>query len=559
MGLRINTNTFALTSLRFIRIHENAIGRSLERLSSGLRINRASDDPSGFVIANQLRAQLSALDQATRNTQNATNLLTTIDAALGQIENLLISIQSSVNFALGGGGSPEQIAAEQASVDAAIQSINRIANTTRFAGRPLLNGATSFQLSSAVPPPPGGPADEPAFIDVNVKSLVFSPDSFSRSLDINVSRVPLQPRIRFVAFGDASSATGMTVRITGPRGTADVSFAVASGAGSGATNATAMESAVNSVASTTGVFAEATGTQLDLIGETFGESTIRLEVLATSPGGTYLDLAAAGAQALGVDAADTASFTIPATDSNSALDITLLGAAEDLNTGDVLLASGRQGALSFKGQTFVGSGLKFSINAAGDLIDLKLNPDAFFTAAGVPTGATAGTSSFTVVNTGLIFQLNEGSTEPNKLRLGIAPADASRLGETITVDQIRTNGTGTPTDKGGFLSSVASGGQNDLSTNPANAQFIVNSALNQVTLQRAFVGALVAFTTEPNESVLAAQFENLSQSLSTIRDLDFAQETAELARNQILFQFAISSLASANLVPSFVLRLIEGS
>ena len=114
MGLRINTNISAVTALRTLKINERSQATSLERLSTGLRINRASDDPSGLVISEIIRAQLVGLKQAVENSQNASNLVSVADAALGNISDLLVGINESIIFALNTGGtSPDQIEAEQ--------------------------------------------------------------------------------------------------------------------------------------------------------------------------------------------------------------------------------------------------------------------------------------------------------------------------------------------------------------------------------------------------------------------------------------------------------------
>ena len=89
MGLRINTNVSSIRALRNLRANDRNQARSLERLSTGLRINRGSDDPSGLVISEQLRSQVAALQQATTNSQNAMNLISVADAALGEVSNLL--------------------------------------------------------------------------------------------------------------------------------------------------------------------------------------------------------------------------------------------------------------------------------------------------------------------------------------------------------------------------------------------------------------------------------------------------------------------------------------
>ena len=166
MGLRINTNVSSIRALRNLRANDRNQARSLERLSTGLRINRGSDDPSGLVISEQLRSQVAALQQATTNSQNAMNLISVADAALGEVSTLLVQIQDSIIFAQStGGATPAQISAEQDAVDQAISAIDRIAATTRFADRPLLNGNAEYQVSASLPD---------FFDDVEIKSANFS-------------------------------------------------------------------------------------------------------------------------------------------------------------------------------------------------------------------------------------------------------------------------------------------------------------------------------------------------------------------------------------------------
>ena len=147
MGLRINTNVPSTTALRNLNLSSNSLTRSMHRLSTGLRINSASDDPSGLVISEQLRAQINSLQQASDNAANASNLLQTGEAALNELNTILISIREAAIYALNtGGASAEQIAAEQASVDQALEAVDRIAATTRFATRSLFNGESGFDI-----------------------------------------------------------------------------------------------------------------------------------------------------------------------------------------------------------------------------------------------------------------------------------------------------------------------------------------------------------------------------------------------------------------------------
>ncbi|MBI3097660.1 MAG: hypothetical protein HYY93_05345 [Planctomycetes bacterium] len=141
MGLRVNTNRSAVTTLRSLNQTDKRQVTTFERLSTGLRINRASDDPSGLVISEILRGQLGSLQQAVENSTNAANLVSTSEAALTEVSSLLVGIRESVIFALNtGSSSPDQIAAEQDSVDQAIAAIKRIADSTKFGTTRLLNG-----------------------------------------------------------------------------------------------------------------------------------------------------------------------------------------------------------------------------------------------------------------------------------------------------------------------------------------------------------------------------------------------------------------------------------
>jgi len=147
---RINTNIAALNALRHLSINNNNLNRSLERLSSGWRITRAADDPAGLTISEQLRAQISALKAAVKNSQRAGNLVRTAEGALTEVNNLLQGIKAMVMDASNDGAlSQEEVDANQAQVDSALDSINRIANTTKFAGKFLLNGVTDYYVSGA--------------------------------------------------------------------------------------------------------------------------------------------------------------------------------------------------------------------------------------------------------------------------------------------------------------------------------------------------------------------------------------------------------------------------
>ena len=148
MSLRINTNTTALNALRNLQSTTNAVATSIERLSSGLRINRAADDPAGLIISENLRAQIDGMNQAVANSQDAMNLIKTAEGALNEINMLLRSIRTlAVHAANTGVNDSGAVRADQSQIDSAIASIDRIATQTQFGTKHLLDGTSGITSS----------------------------------------------------------------------------------------------------------------------------------------------------------------------------------------------------------------------------------------------------------------------------------------------------------------------------------------------------------------------------------------------------------------------------
>jgi len=146
MSLRINLNSAALQSSRVLRSNDDMVTRSIERLSSVYKINRAADNPAGLAISEALRAQIGGLKQAISNTQDAVNMVKTAEGALTEVHSLLRSMRDLAVHALNTGAvDSTQLAADQAQIRSAIEALNRIADTTAFGGRKLLNGSAGVQ------------------------------------------------------------------------------------------------------------------------------------------------------------------------------------------------------------------------------------------------------------------------------------------------------------------------------------------------------------------------------------------------------------------------------
>lgn len=496
MGLRIHTNVTAIRALRSVRITDRVQARSLERLSTGLRIVRASDDPSGLVISEQLRAQISSLNQAVENSQAASNLISTTDAALAELSDLLIGIRDSVTFAMNTGpASPEQVSAEQDAVDHALASIDRIANTTRFADRPLLNGASAIPVIAA----------SATLNDLQIRSVSFAPGVGSASFEARVSVQGSQARIRLITPDLNNGASSITLRVTGPRGTADVE---ATNSGGSLVLEDVIERAVNQVAGFTGVYASSTFPavqEVNLLSEEFGSAqVISLEVLDGS-----MDLGGPG-------------FRV--TDEGQDFEVQL------------------------NGTTYVGRGREFDI--VSPFLEVEFTLDRSETVGSV--------RSFRVRESGMFFQLNAQPLPTDGIRVGIDSMNAAALGFEREDDEVAVaGGAAAGTTMGGYLTELRTGALSDLANDPSNAARVVDAALDRLNGVRGYLGALQAQTIEPNIDSLGVAIENLQASESVIRDLDFAEETSSFSRNQILFQAGTAVLASANLIPQTVLTLLR--
>ncbi len=143
MSFRINHNISSINALRNLGRTEFAVAKSLERLSSGLRVNRGSDDPAGLVISENMRSQISGIKQAIENAATATAMIQTAEGAMTEIHSLLNGIRSlAVHAANSGANDSIMLAADQDEIDNAIATINRIAAQAQFGVKKLLDGSS---------------------------------------------------------------------------------------------------------------------------------------------------------------------------------------------------------------------------------------------------------------------------------------------------------------------------------------------------------------------------------------------------------------------------------
>jgi len=211
MSLRINTNTAAMTALRNLTNVSDNFLRSIERLSSGLRINRGADDPAGLIISENLRAQILGLAQATNNAQDAANLVKTAEGALDEIQNLLRTMrQLAVHAANTGVNDLNAVQADQTQIRSALESINRIAEQTQFGTKRLLDGTAGITAQVTDPVRLAG-----IFIGSTFNGQTVQSGNVTISVTNPASRATIAGNATYSSVNSTVIATGGTVVING--------------------------------------------------------------------------------------------------------------------------------------------------------------------------------------------------------------------------------------------------------------------------------------------------------------------------------------------------------
>jgi flagellin len=174
---RINTNVSSLIAQGRLNKANSDLQTSLTRLSTGLKINSGKDDPAGLIASEALKSDITSLNKAISNTQRASQIVATADSALGQVSSLLNNVRGLVVEAGNKGAlSESEIAANQLQIDSSLEAINRIARTTSFQGRKLLDGSLDFHTSA------GSGYAAVQNLQINQANL-----GASNSLEVNVS------------------------------------------------------------------------------------------------------------------------------------------------------------------------------------------------------------------------------------------------------------------------------------------------------------------------------------------------------------------------------------
>ena len=494
MAISVNTNVSSLNAQRNLSKSGQGLATSMERLSSGMRINSAKDDAAGLQISNRLTSQINGLGVAQRNANDGISMAQTAEGAMSESTNILQRMRELALQSANGSNSDDDRGALQKEVKALQTELTRISETTSFGGQQLLNGSfgtKSFQV--------GSNANET--INVSLSGI--------GAKDVGAYQTNLTSGV-VAGFGQVQSATaaddapaangvvGGKYSITGKSGTAEE--VVVGG------NATAEKAAelINAKSGMTGVTADAK-TQVNLSGTlASGTVSFNLNEQVISSNADYGDIAAAVNEK-----SNSHGITATLAD-NGSLVLT------DAKGGDIRIDDLKH------------SGGTTSVAAAG--MDYDGNVSSLKATLGAVADGTA--DSVTVSGALKLSSTQSFSVAGNHASLATA-ANTTYTGGLKNVNDL------------------------DISTQTKSQDSlaIIDSALAQIDSQRADLGA-VQNRFGHTISNLANIQENVSASRSRIQDTDFATETAQMTKNQILQQAGTSILSQANQLPQAALSLL---
>ncbi len=588
---RINTNISSLTAQQTLAASNNMLQTTLTRLSTGLRINSGADDPAGMIAAANLGSDIKANQQAISNSQVASQMISTADSALGQISTLLTNMQGLITQAANTAAmSSNQIAANQLQIDSSLAAIDRISQTTAFQGQNLLDGSLGFVTGSWT-----GTQANVSNLQINQANL--SSGALSVSVDVTGAAQQAQLDTAFNATttqattGHIGFSAGGWLQLAANAGTAadgsagngyTLNFVESASVGAATPLATLSGKTITVYVN------DAANTTLDNIKAALqANSTINTDFAVTDSGSTATDVYTKGgtdASLIGTTgtsgsdgglAADSvfelsgntgsqvfnfkAGTTIAAVKAAINLATTTTGVSATNAANILQLKSVDYGSSAFVNVNTVSGSQAFTLSddstaatratgtdiagtvngtqATGAGQNLSLNTTALSLSANI---SATGTYGFAVQSGGALFQIGPQVVGSQQAQIGIQSVSTGSLGGTS-----------------GRLYQLGSGQNAALATDPLTASKIVQQALDSVTSLRGRLGAFQSSTIDSNISALTDAVTNLTAAQSTIQDADFAAESANLTRAQILVQSGTSVLSIANKNPENVLSLLR--
>jgi len=570
MAMRINHNIAALNALRNLNKTDEELSQSLERLSSGQKINRAADGPAALVISEQMRGQIASVNQAIMNSEASVSMVQTAEAAMTEVNNLLISMrQLAIHAANEGANDKKMLAADQAEVENALDTIDRIARTSQFGTRTLLDGSNGangvavgdgLEFVAASPTTKSSPAEG---YPVNItRAATRAEKEGARAIEI----ADLMPK-------DGQQPFSIMVE----EGGKGITFSL-----DNAADGQVIQNMLSNLQKTPGEFdsnkvirdireiiaqslnqkAAQSGLNVDVYvqkeaGSDTGPLMVRHKQFGSAP--TFF----VASSAPGVLSREVSKFeeAVRGRDVEGTIDGKIgAGKGEELhgaeNTpveGLVLRYAGvRMEKISVP--KFVSSGgtlvpnpaivdigkMQLPVAGARPISQTEEGDNVIYTWE-VPQDVSADVEGYAHVSqNSLSFQV--GPTRGQQVRVSLIDAKTDRLSTGVK-------------NESGFRSlreinvTKSQGAQDSLS--------LIDDAITAISSVRANLGAFQKNTLQSNTNSLRIAQENLTSAESSLRDADMAEEMSHFTRNQIMLQSGVAMLAQANQTPQSVLQLLN--
>ncbi|EHE6760442.1 flagellin A [Campylobacter coli] len=576
MGFRINTNVAALNAKANADLNSKSLDASLSRLSSGLRINSAADDASGMAIADSLRSQANTLGQAISNGNDALGILQTADKAMDEQLKILDTIKTKATQAAQDGQSLKTRTMLQADINRLMEELDNIANTTSFNGKQLLSGNfinQEFQIGASS--------------NQTVKATIGATQS---------SKIGLT---RFETGGRISSSGEVQFTLKNYNGIDDFQFQKVVISTSVGTGLGALADEINKNADKTGVRATFTV-------ETRGMAAVRA-------GATSDDFAINGVKIGKVDYKDGDANGALVSAINSVKDTTGVEASIDAN-GQLLLSSREGRGIKIEGNIGGGAFINASMKENYGRLSLVKNDGKDISISGIGLSFTGfGTTQFISqasvslreskgqidaniadamgfgsVNKGVMlggfstvtaymssagsgfsagsgYSVGSGKNYSTSIS-GIAVAFSSGSGLSAVYNVSAGSGFSSQSGLSQFATMKTSVG-NSLGAKDETAGVttlkgamavmdIAETAITNLDQIRADIGSVQNQVTSTINNITVTQV-NVKAAESQIRDVDFAAESANYSKANILAQSGSYAMAQANSVQQNVLRLLQ--
>ncbi|MCH4240028.1 MAG: flagellin [Oscillospiraceae bacterium] len=541
MGMVVRTNTMAMNAQRMMNINNNKLSKSLQKLSSGYKINSAADDAAGLAISEHMKSQIKGLDAAADNSNDGISLVQTAEGSLNEVHDMLNRMTELATKSANGVYTDSQRSNYSNEVTQLQSEIDRIADSTNFNGIKLLDGSLSGTGSTSA-------AVVSSTKNVKLTDVVAVQGAYSAAaLTTGVTTSATvgghyDLTVNYTEAGQTKSATVSlsvskddqgNLKLNGSSGdtyafTADTDFN------------TAMEDELSKNAAIKNTFTPS--------GTLAGGEVLEAKIAGQDAGQVNsLSFTSYNADGTAVASPKTATITVNTT------------AADAYQTADVTSLTAYNGANADKA-TFAVNGHKFAVAGPGqDISKLGSDVTVINTTNGTPDNSdTANIAQAISKQTGLSvtkdattdtqLDFKHGTAAGSKggltLQIGDSYEDYNKLNVSINDMHAKALGIGK--------------GQIDISSQEGAgaAVQVINDAIDKVSTQRSSLGA-IQNRLDHTINNLNTENENLTSANSRIRDTDMAKEMMSYTQNNVLVQAAQAMLAQANQAPSQVLQLLK--